>query len=195
MGDYKSGSTFYVESGYDNYPVIFASWYGVKAFCNWISVKTGKNYQLPSEAQWEFAARSRGKAFKYAWGSGTPTRSNGGNIADETAKKKYSSWTIWEGYTDGYIYTSPVGIFGTNELGIYDMSGNVWEWCEDDWHGNYNGAPTDGRAWVDSPRGSYRVLRGGGWDGYAQYCRVSYRFNFAPGNRGNDGGFRLACFP
>lgn len=192
---YKSGSNFYVESGYDNYPVIYVNWYGAKAFCEWIRTKTGKNYQLPTEAQWEFAARSRGKAVKYAWGNGTPTRSNGGNIADEAGKRKYSSWTIWEGYDDGYIYTAPVGSFGTNELGLADMSGNVWEWCQDDWHSNYNGAPTNGSAWIDSPRGSNRVLRGGSWCNSPRYCRVANRYSNTPGYRDDNRGFRLALAP
>ena len=78
--------------------------------------------------------------------------------------------------------------------GLYDMHGNVWEWVEDDWHVNYNEAPTDGRAWVESPRGIYRVIRGGGWNYDALDCRSAARFSIRPGFLSNDVGFRLARF-
>ena len=80
-----------------------------------------------------------------------------------------------------------------NELGLHDMSGNVWEWCEDDWHDNYQGAPADGSAWIDTPkRGSYRVLRGGSWSRGPQYCRCASRNSFALRSRATNAGFRLA---
>jgi formylglycine-generating enzyme required for sulfatase activity len=85
-----------------------------------------------------------------------------------------------------------VGQKKPNQLGLYDMSGNVWEWCEDDWHGSYNGAPTDGRAWVDSPRASFRVDRGGGWDDSPRFCRAACRGHWAPACRSHGVGFRLA---
>ncbi len=92
--------------------------------------------------------------------------------------------------------TKPVGLKMPNALGLYDMSGNVWEWCEDDWHGNYKNAPKDGSAWVDTPeRGALRVYRGGSWGGTPRHCRSAFRLHWRPGNRGRNIGFRLALAP
>ena len=88
--------------------------------------------------------------------------------------------------------THEVGQKQPNQLGLYDMSGNVWEWCEDDWHGDYNGAPKDGQAWVDSPRASYRVYRGGSWFSPPRYCRAAPRRHATPAPRYHNVGFRLA---
>jgi formylglycine-generating enzyme required for sulfatase activity/serine/threonine protein kinase len=160
-----------------NHPVIHVSWNDAVEFGKWLSRTTGKRYRLPTEAEWEYAARGGNQCrdYKYA----------GSNNIDEVAE--------YQGNNNKS--TKPVGGKKANELGLYDMTGNVWEWCEDDWHGNYKGAPTDGRAWVDSPRGSIRVLRGGSWNNLARYCRVSARYIITPGNRLISGGFRLACFP
>jgi len=86
-----------------------------------------------------------------------------------------------------------VGGKTANAFGLYDMSGNVYEWCEDDYHSSYTGAPTNGSAWVDSPRASNRMIRGGRWDYYAWYCRSAYRNSSTPGFRGSFIGFRLAA--
>jgi len=186
----KSGSSFYVQSGYDNYPVIYVSWYGAKAFCDWVSSKTGKTYRLPTEAQWEYAARSKGKDYKYAWGNGNPTKSKGGNIGDETAKSKFSSWTVWSGYTDGYVYTAPVNSFGVNDIGLADMTGNVWEWCSDWYDGEYyKKSPSNNPE--NKTSASHRVLRGGSWDDTPQDVRCSSRNSLSPGNRDCSIGFRL----
>lgn len=186
----KSGSSFYVQSGYDNYPVIYVSWYGAKAFCDWVSSKTGKNYRLPTEAQWEYAARSKGKDYKYAWGNGKPTKSKGGNVADETAKSKFSDWTIWSGYTDGYVYTAPVNSFGVNDIGLADMTGNVWEWCGD-WYSSdyYKTSPTNNPE--NKTSASRRVCRSGSWSYGPQHVRCSFRGYYTPVNRYVNIGFRL----
>lgn len=158
----------------DDLPVETVSWYEAVEFIQKLNKLTGENYRLPTEAEWEYAARGGrlSKGYKYA----------GSDNVDEVA------WH--EGNSNDK--THPVGSKAPNELGLHDMSGNVWEWCEDDWHINYQGAPTDGRAWVDSPRGDGRVLRGGSWDDYAGSCRVSVRGGNAPAGRNTDVGFRLA---
>lgn len=167
----------------DRDPVVFVSWLDAVEYCNWLSGKEGlapfysvsgssvsanwnaSGYRLPTESEWEYAARSRGKAYKYSWDNGSPD----GNIADETAKKTFPSWAVWTGYTDGYTYTAPVGSFRPNELGLYDMAGNAWEWCND-WFGSYTAdLQTDPRG---PAAGSYRVSRGGSWGSVAVYARV-----------------------
>jgi formylglycine-generating enzyme required for sulfatase activity len=160
--------------GCDDCPVEHVSWNDIQEFIKKLNQKTGKKYRLPTEAEWEYAARggAQSRGFKYA----------GSNNIDEVA---------WYSSNSG-SKTRPVGGKKPNELGLYDMSGNVWEWCEDDWHGNYNGAPTYGRAWIDSPRGSHRVLRGGSWYYNAWFCRVSNRSRDFPDFWSSYDGFRLA---
>jgi formylglycine-generating enzyme required for sulfatase activity/tRNA A-37 threonylcarbamoyl transferase component Bud32 len=157
-----------------HYPVIHVSWNDAAAFSQWLSKKTGKNFRLLSEAEWEYAARGgqKTKRFKFS----------GSNNLEEVA---------WYDDNSG-SKPHPVGKKQPNELGLYDMSGNVWEWCEDDWHDNYKGAPTDGSAWIDSPRGSGRVFRGGSWLNGSGFCRVSFRYWYYPGGWSYDYGFRLA---
>jgi formylglycine-generating enzyme len=142
-----------------------------------ITPEDGYRFALPSEAQWEYAARGG------RYGAAFPSEYAGSNYLPEVG---------W--YTDNsQRETQRAGRKQPNVLGLYDMSGNVWEWCEDDWHDDYNGAPTDGRAWVDSPRGSFRVGRGGGWYDYPQLCRAAFRNDFRPSSRLNYFlGFRLA---
>jgi formylglycine-generating enzyme required for sulfatase activity len=164
------GNRFVVERGYDDHPVIYVSWYGARAFCNWLKEKTGKNYQLPTEAQWEFAARGGNKSRGYTY-AGT----------DELdALGWYSNNSVGG--------THKVGQKGPNELGIYDMSGNVIEWCED-WYGDYNGNAERNPA--GPPSGSYRVYRGGSWNIDARYCRVTYRRGVYPEDRYLSLGFRV----
>jgi formylglycine-generating enzyme required for sulfatase activity len=96
----------------------------------------------------------------------------------------------YDGNSDGKLH--PVGEKIPNAFGLYDMHGNVWEWVEDDYHNSYDGAPTDGSAWVDSPRAAGRVIRGGSWNDDARSCRSASRLGVAPGFRDYDIGFRLA---
>ena len=158
----------------DACPVENVSWDDIQEFLSRLNAKTGRAYRLPTEAEWEYAARggSQSRGYKYA----------GSNSVDEVA---------WYTSNSG-SKTHPVGQKKANELGLYDMSGNVYEWCADDWHDNYSGAPSTGRAWIDSPRASYRVYRGGSWDTNAQFCRVSCRDSDTPSIRNNILGFRLA---
>ena len=177
-----------------NYPVIHVSWNDATAYSKWLSQKTGKNYRLPTEAEWEYAAGNGVKHTKFSWGNNNPSGKVGGNVADETAKKKFSDWSIFEGYSDGYIFSAPVGSFNANELGLYDMTGNVWEWCSDWYDGNYyKNSPAQNPQGPST--GSIRVLRGGSWNDYGRDCRSSLRGNITPVFRYNSGGFRLVSVP
>ncbi len=126
-------------------PVINVSWDDAKTYVAWLSRKTGKPYRLLTEAEWEYAARA-GTNTRYWWGD----EIGSGNANCDTA------------CGDSFRYTAPVGSFKPNGFGLHDMLGNVWEWTEDCWNGNYNSAPTDGTAWLGSDCGR-RVLRGGSW--------------------------------
>ena len=158
-------------SSEDNHPVINVSWNDAKAFCEWLARKTGHNFSLPTEAEWEYAARGGNKSNGYKY--------SGSNNIDNVA---------WYTSTTNDSGTKPVGTKSPNELGIYDMSGNVWEWCQD-WYGNYSSGSQSNPQGPSA--GSYRVLRGGGWCSFAGGCRVSYRFNYGPGGRSYNFGFRV----
>ncbi len=177
-----------------NHPVIHVSWNDANAYCNWLSRKTGKTYRLPTEAEWEYAAGNGSRHTKYSWGNEDPNGKNEGNVADESAKRKFSNVTIWNGYDDGYVLTAPVGSFNPNDFGLYDMTGNVWEWCND-WYGKdyYKDSLSYNPKGLSD--GSGRVYRGGSWGGNPQYCRVAHRSSDGPGDRSNYLGFRLVLVP
>jgi len=160
--------------GCDDCPVEGISWDDVQAFIKKLNEKTGGHYRLPTEAEWEYAARG-GDAY-------SQTRYAGSNEVDEVA---------W--YEDNSASkTQPVMQKKTNELGLYDMSGNVWEWCQDVWHENYKGAPEDGSAWTIGGDQNIRVVRGGSWVNNTYFCRVTDRHGVSQDYRGGDFGFRLA---
>jgi formylglycine-generating enzyme required for sulfatase activity len=178
-------------------PVERVSWYDAIEFCARLSNKTGKSYRLPSEAEWEYGCRA---------GTTTPFHF-GETITTDLANYRGTDWT-YEGtvYKGNYgqapkgayrEQTTDVGSFGVaNAFGLYDMHGNVWEWCQDTWHENYNQAPIDGSAWLsendNQPR---RMLRGGSWSHNPWYCRSAYRLRDAPDDRCNDIGFRVVVAP
>jgi formylglycine-generating enzyme required for sulfatase activity len=181
----------------NTHPVIYVSWNDAQAYCDWLSKKTGKNYRLPSEAEWEYAAGNGNKHSKYSWGDGLPSGTKGGNVADEKAANKLN-WTknesnIFVGYDDGYVYTAPVGKYAPNELGLYDMTGNVWEWCLDWYDKNYY-STSSSRNPVNNSVATTRVLRGGSWYSNPQGSRVAYRDYSTPDNRSGNFGFRVV-FP
>ena len=152
-------------------PVEQVSWNDAQAFCQKLSEKIGKKYRLPSEAEWEYACRA-----------GTQTRYYFGD--DEMELGEYA----WYKETSGRK-THPVGQKKPNNWGLYDMHGNVWEWCEDGWHENYENAPTDGTAWNENHSVTYRVLRGGSWVDSPRSCRSASRG--IDDNRDNFDGFRV----
>jgi formylglycine-generating enzyme required for sulfatase activity len=149
-------------------PVVGVSWEDAEQYAAWAGLR------LPTEAEWEYACRAN-----------TLTRYYTGNQKNDLDRAG------WYGEnSDGRLH--PVGEKEPNGFGLYDMHGNVYEWVEDDLHTNYNGAPTDGRAWINKPRGSLRVLRGGSWDFGAQNCRSAFRDFDSPDYRNYSLGFRLS---
>jgi formylglycine-generating enzyme required for sulfatase activity len=154
-------------------PVINVSWDDAKAYTKWLSDQTGKDYRLPSEAQWEYACRA-GSTGKYSFGDDVNQLGNYG----------------WYGGNSG-SQTHPVGEKQANKFGLYDMHGNVWEWLEDKYHDSYSGAPSDGSAWM-SGDSNYRLLRGGSWFSNDGYLRCAYRNGDDTTNRYNYRGFRFS---
>ena len=150
----------------DNLPVEQVSWEDAQEFCQRLSVKTGKDYRLPSEAQWEYACRA-----------GTETPFHFGEIIT-TEIANYNGNSTYNGSPKGERRekTIEVGSFPANDWGLHDMHGNVWEWCEDDYHSSYDRAPNDGSAWVDSDRTkTSKLLRGGSRADAPAYCRSADR--------------------
>jgi len=180
----------------DRRPVESISWDDAKIFIQKLNTRTEKSrrlegwaYRLPSEAEWEYAAR--GGIHTLAT---SPVGADGGRGGTYSGgdRLKEVGWFKDNSHSE----TKPVGLKAPNALGLFDMSGNVWEWCEDDWHGSYEGAPKDGSAWVDRPeRGLSRVCRGGSWNYTARSCRSAYRSRWLPDDRLIVYGFRLALAP
>jgi formylglycine-generating enzyme required for sulfatase activity len=166
MGDNPSGFKG------DNLPVEMVSWEEVQKFITKLNSATGKKFRLPTEAEWEFAARGGSKSNRYKY--------SGSNDADAVA------WYV----VNGENKTHPVGAKEPNELGLYDMSGNVWEWCSDWYKSDYYAiSPQNNPQGPSSGLG--RVVRGGSWYYIVQYCRVANRFYYSPGFRFSNIGFRL----
>ncbi len=173
-GIMENAGTFECIPGLEQHPMIYVSWYGAQSYCKWLSDKTGKNYRLPSEAEWEYAAR--GGKHK------SPFIYSGSNHLNEVGWYDVNS----------HRETKRVGMKLPNQLGLYDMSGNVYEWCADHWHENYDGAPDDGSAWTTGGEDRGRVVRGGSWFNDGNDCRVSDRFRYFTYSRNNFIGFRVA---
>ena len=167
-----------------NRPVERVSWLDVVEFCKRLTRKSGREYRLPSEAEWEYACRA---------GTTTPFYF-GETITPELANYN-GNYTYGSGSKGIYReQTTDVGSFPPNAFGLYDMHGNIWEWCADPWHNNYQGAPLDGRVWDDNDNRSYFVLRGGSWYDDPRYCRSACRLNYdAADGRYFINGFRVGC--
>jgi formylglycine-generating enzyme required for sulfatase activity len=162
-------------------PVDRVSWDDARAFCARLAKRTGRAYRLPAEAEWEYACRA-GTATPFAFGETITT-----DLANYVGEHTYRSEP-----RGAYRHESTdVGSFPPNAFGLYDMHGNVWEWCADAWHDDYTGAPSDGSVWEGRP-GSPRVLRGGGWHDPPGLCRSAARLSALPHEGEDFTGFRVA---
>jgi cysteine-rich repeat protein len=167
----------------NDHPVTRVRWEDAKTYATWVGAR------LPTEAEWEYAARNRGQNVTYPWGNA---------VAD--CQNSFAGPLGLANVDDCYGFTSPVCIFpdGNTNQGLCDMAGGVYEWVEDDYHASYNGAPNNGSAWIDSPRAGQRVLRGGSWSAAASNATVYFRWAsdspnfFSMGGTSSTYGFRLA---
>lgn len=162
-----------------NRPVERVSWFEAVEFCQRLSRLSGRRYRLPSEAQWEYACRG-GTTSPFHFGKRLP--------------ECLVNCQEWGGGSK-QKGTTTVGIFGVaNAFGLYDMHGNIYEWCLDGWHDGYKGAPSDGSAWSNNQE-EERVIRGGFWLSYPKHCRSAYRDSSEPDARSSVIGFRVVCEP
>ena len=155
----------------DHRPVEEVSWYDSVEFCRRLSKNTGKIFRLPSEAEWEYACRAKTNSLFYF----------GENITHEIAN-----------YNGDIGETTIVGKYPPNAFGLYDMHGNVWEWCQDNWNNNYENLPSDGKAYL-SGKDTIKIIRGGCWFRDYRYCRSAYRGKYEPNGASHSGGFRVVC--
>ena len=188
--------------GRDNRPVINVSWDEAVAYTQWLSARTGLTYRLPSEAEWEYAARATTITERY-WPEKTEaeqddaacTYANVFDTKNESVLKNTYTFT-WEAFKcgDEFPFTAPVGQFKANGWQLHDMLGNVWEWTQDCYVDSYKATPTDGSAQAspDNNACSLRVLHGGSWSNEPLYVRSAYRYRYAPDFRNLSIGFRLA---
>jgi formylglycine-generating enzyme required for sulfatase activity len=180
----------------DNRPVEQVNWHEAVEFCDRLSRLTGREYRLPSEAEWEYACRAGTTTPFHVGETLTTDLANYRGVNDDSLR--------WKGnYDQGPkgIYrqeTTEVGSFPPNAFGLYDMHGNVWEWCQDHWHDNYKDAPRDGKPWLfpeekKSGNDHDRVVRGGSWGLNPRNCRSACRYLANPDNRYDPYGFRVVC--
>ena len=175
----------------DDHPVVNVTWNDAVAFCDWLSNKEGKTYRLPTEAEWEYSCRAGTKTRFYS-GDDDDSLKAVANIADASFKEKYPAGNWAASWDDGYPFTAPAGKFKPNAFGLYDMHGNVWQWCGDRYGEDY---------YKNSPRqdpqgpgaGAIRVVRGNSFFRDARRCRSAHRNGVEPLARYSDVGFRVVC--
>jgi formylglycine-generating enzyme required for sulfatase activity len=192
----------------DQFPVVHVSWNDAKAYTTWLKQKTGKPYRLPSEAEMEYANRA-GTTTTFWWGDEFPQTKKVANIKGEfdipendkswypTAIERQYAYAqrytpmLFKNYGDGYWGLSPVASFQHNSFGLYDTTGNVWEWTEDCWNGSYHGAPSDGAAWTTGAC-NLRIVRGASYYCFPRHVRSANRWKQHDYYRGMYLGFRVA---
>ena len=195
----------------DDHPVVCVSWEDARSYVRWLRRETGEQYRLPSEAEWEYAARA-GTAMRRYWGGNDSREGRWGNWCKyangflggssrssfEYGRRYFLGMGAdWLDYADNYCddgnsYTAPVGSYEANAFGLFDMLGNVYEWVEDCWHDGYRGAPADEVAWTVRGDCGRRVLRGGSWGELPRYVRSAARHRLSVEDRSGDAGFRVA---
>lgn len=187
-GEYSWRNTGFPQA--DNHPVLNVSWSDAMEFCRWLSRKEGSAYRLPTEAEWEYACRADTET-RYSHGDDAEQAANVGNVADAAFETEFPELEGVIKANDGFAYTAPVASFPPNAFGLYDMHGNVWEWCAD-WYDvkYYAESPTNDP--LGPTTGEERVYRGGGWFNCARGCRAASRSGSLPENRNLTLGFRVA---
>jgi formylglycine-generating enzyme len=176
-----------IESQTPSHPVSCVSWHDAKDYAAWLSHATHQTYRLPSASEWEYAARA-GSAAPVPWS--TPAEAcSYANVADQTAARHYQGWKVLP-CADEFVQSAPVGSFKANAFGLYDMLGNVFQWTEDCWTDNYQGAPIDGSA-QSAGDCTQHESRGGSWFTQPDFVRSSYRNRFDGNYRSTSVGFRL----
>ena len=178
LAEYRFFSPSHESNLPDAWPASKISWEEASAYCQLLGKEIGGAYRLPSEAEWEYAARA-GTQTPYPWGE---------DIDTGLANYYYNE----QGNKIGPGQRTPPGIYPANDFGLFDMLGNVCEWVQDGWHPNYDGAPADGSVWERNEAASLRVIRGGAWDYLPRLLRCSWRDAFPQAKRRDNLGFRIA---
>jgi sulfatase modifying factor 1 len=169
-----------------NHPVVCVTWHDAKAFCEWLSQREGREYRLPTEAEWEYASRAE-QTRAYLWGDNPDDGKGWANCSDQTSSNLFTLFPSFT-WSDGYVYTSPVASFRPNRWGLYDMLGNALQWCGD-WFGEYpSAAVTDPKG---PDEGKERVLRGGAFIYGPRHCRCAFRGRNLPDFQNYYVGFRV----
>ncbi|PIE68244.1 MAG: hypothetical protein CSA21_08500 [Deltaproteobacteria bacterium] len=203
--DHDSGDFLGHSLNGDPQPVVMVSWEEATAFADWLTEQHHGKYtfRLPSEAQWEYAARADTTTMRY-WGDDPDAACAYANVADETLqqdksvqkwlKEQERTWT-YHSCDDGFVVTAPVGSFRANAWDLYDMLGNVWEWCADSYEAGYDSASPAGALRGTLGDGKAKVLRGGSWGNYPGKVRSAIRGRVIPADRNVNVGFRLVVSP
>jgi formylglycine-generating enzyme required for sulfatase activity len=184
----------------DRHPAVNISWNDAIAFTQWLSKKESKKYRLPTEAEWEYACRA-GASTRFFHGNDDAGIARFGNVSDQATTRKFAEWLKVDEvdrakfgdpkHNDGHVFTAPVGSFLPNAFGLYDMHGNVWEWCSDwDAKDYYQSSPVDDPPGPTS--GTSRIRRGGSWLHAADFARSARRRRYLPEGRNSPIGFRVA---
>jgi formylglycine-generating enzyme required for sulfatase activity len=173
------------------HPVVCVSWNDARAYCQWLADQTGRSMRLPTEAEWEYACRS-GSDSRYSTGESPQSLWGNANLADIALQRVFRGADWAAAWDDGYPFTAPVGLFRPNAFGLYDMHGNVGEWCSDWFDGEYYSQSP-----IEDPGGpvharDFHVVRGGSWYNHGLACRAANRHDGVPTARSQTNGFRVA---